>query len=50
MSVQMMTDLTKLGQQIATDDSVRVLVLQSQDPDFFVAHFDTSVVIQKTIE
>lgn len=50
MSVQMMADLTELGQRIATDDSVRVLVLQSQDPDFFVAHFDTSVVIQKTIE
>ncbi len=50
MSVQMMADLTELGQRIATDDSVRVLVLQSQAPDFFVAHFDTSVVIQKPIE
>lgn len=50
MSVQMMADLTELGQRIATDDSVRVLVLQSQDPDFFVAHFDTSIVIQKPIE
>lgn len=50
MSVEMMADLTELGQRIAMDDSVRVLVLQSQDPDFFVAHFDTPVVIQKTVE
>lgn len=50
MSVQMMSDLTELGQRISADDSVRVLVLQSQDPEFFIAHFDTPVVIQKSIE
>jgi len=50
MSIQMMVDLTKLGEQIAADDTVCVLVLQSADPDFFIVHFDTPVVIEKSIE
>jgi len=50
MTLQVMSDLTELGRKIATDDSVRVLVLQSLDPEFFVVHFDTLVVIQKSIE
>ena len=31
-------ELDKLGKEIETDDSVRVMVLQSALPDFFIAH------------
>jgi enoyl-CoA hydratase/carnithine racemase len=49
MSVQMMLDLTKLGEQTAVDDDVRVIVLQSADPEFFIVHFDANVVLKKPI-
>jgi enoyl-CoA hydratase/carnithine racemase len=36
------TELQALVSEIETDDSVKVLVFQAADPDFFIAHFDTS--------
>ena len=33
-------DLRRLGPLLAADDRVRVVVLQSANPDFFIAHFD----------
>lgn len=45
LSVSMMTELTQLANDAADDDEVRVLVLQSDNPDFFIAHFDTPAVI-----
>lgn len=50
MSVEMMLELTKLGEQIAADNNVRVLVLQSADPDFFIVHFEVKVVIDRVVE
>ena len=36
------TELQALVSEIETDQSVKVLVFQAADPDFFIAHFDTS--------
>lgn len=36
------TELQVLVSEIETDPSVKVLVFQTADPDFFIAHFDTS--------
>ena len=30
---------------VAVDDSVRAVVLRSDDPDFFIAHFDVSAIV-----
>lgn len=39
-------DLAKFGAAVAEDDEVRVVVLRSADPDFFIAHFDVSAILQ----
>jgi enoyl-CoA hydratase/carnithine racemase len=32
--------------RLAVDDAVRVVVLRSANPDFFIAHFDVSLILQ----
>lgn len=36
--------LAKFGNTVAADDDVRCVVLRSNDPDFFIAHFDVSLI------
>jgi len=36
--------LAKFGNAVADDDDVRCVVLRSADPDFFIAHFDVSLI------
>ena len=36
--------LAKFGAAVAADDDVRCVVLRSDDPDFFIAHFDVSLI------
>ena len=36
--------LAKFGNAVAADDDVRCVVLRSDDPDFFIAHFDVSLI------
>ncbi|NRA08157.1 MAG: hypothetical protein HRU02_08335, partial [Myxococcales bacterium] len=38
--------LDALGRQVSEDDAVRVLVLRSADPDFFIAHGDVETIVQ----
>ncbi|MGE4322171.1 MAG: enoyl-CoA hydratase/isomerase family protein [Sphingobium sp.] len=45
LSVAILGDLDDLGRKAAMDDTVRVIVLQSADPDFFIAHFDVNAVL-----
>ncbi|MGC4948852.1 enoyl-CoA hydratase/isomerase family protein [Streptomyces sp. DT224] len=40
LSVAVMTDLRRLLTTLAGDDTVRVIVFDSADPDFFLAHVD----------
>lgn len=36
--------LAKFATAVAADDDVRCVVLRSDDPDFFIAHFDVSLI------
>lgn len=45
MTVPLFRDLMVLADTTATDDAVRVVVLRSADPDFFIAHFDVSAIL-----
>jgi enoyl-CoA hydratase/carnithine racemase len=38
-------EMARLAGELAGDDSVRVVVLQSANPDFFIAHFDVSLIL-----
>lgn len=40
----MIGDLARLGPELERDDDVRVVVLQSADPDFFIAHADVTLI------
>jgi enoyl-CoA hydratase/carnithine racemase len=44
LDMDMLIDLDRLGQAIAQDDSIKVMVLQSANPDFFVAHADLGTI------
>jgi enoyl-CoA hydratase/carnithine racemase len=37
-------DMVRLAGELAADDDVRVVVLQSANPAFFIAHFDVSLI------
>ena len=50
ITLQLFGELARLSQQIADDDAVRVLVMKSANPDFFLAHFDVSAIQQFPIE
>jgi len=38
-------ELAQLAQEIAKDDAVLALVLRSDDPDFWLAHFDVAAIV-----
>lgn len=38
-------ELIRLGQQVGDDEDVRVLILKSANPEFFLAHFDVSAIL-----
>ncbi|MFI6172771.1 enoyl-CoA hydratase/isomerase family protein [Nocardia sp. NPDC051052] len=44
LNVAMMSDLRKLLSALRDDDSIRVIVFDSADPEFFIAHVDMSLV------
>lgn len=50
MTVTMLRDLLSFGATVADDDGVRVVVLRSADPDFFIAHFDVESLAAMPIE
>ena len=39
-------ELLRLGKQIEADDDVRVFILRSANPDFFLAHFDIHAILE----
>jgi enoyl-CoA hydratase/carnithine racemase len=41
---QMYPEMARLAAALADDDHVRVVVLRSANPDFFIAHFDVSII------
>ena len=45
MTLPLYTDLVGLTAEVEVDDAVRVVVFQSADPDFFIAHFDVEAIL-----
>ena len=45
MTFQLYQDLVAFTAEVEKDDTVKVLVLQSADPDFFIAHFDVEAIL-----
>jgi enoyl-CoA hydratase/carnithine racemase len=41
----LMLELDRFGREVADDESVRVVVVDSADPDFFIAHADVSLIL-----
>ncbi len=45
MTLSLYSELCDLTETVETDDAVRVVVFQSADPDFFIAHFDLELIL-----
>ena len=39
-------DMRRVASELAMDEAVRVVVLRSANPDFFIAHFDVGLILQ----
>jgi enoyl-CoA hydratase/carnithine racemase len=39
-------EMARLAGELAADDAVRVVVLRSANPEFFIAHFDVGLILQ----
>ena len=50
MSLELFRELRRLGNEIKDDCDVRVLVLRSADPEFFIAHFDVEAILEFSLE
>lgn len=48
LSLKMIEELFQLGGQLIVDRNTRVVIIESADPDFFIAHFDIEE-IEKSI-
>jgi len=46
MTLELFGQLATLAELVERDPDVRVLVLRSADPDFFIAHFDVELILQ----
>ena len=44
MTAQLYQDLVAFTAEVAADNEVKVLVMESADPDFFIAHFDLTLI------
>jgi enoyl-CoA hydratase/carnithine racemase len=42
----LMREMDRLGREIEVDDAVRVVVFDSANPDFFIAHADVNLILQ----
>jgi len=42
----LMSEIDRVGREIEEDENVRVVVLQSADPEFFIAHADVEMIEQ----
>lgn len=46
MDMAMLADLDRAGRQLEADPAVKVVLLQSANPDFFIAHADVTLIQQ----
>lgn len=49
LDIKLMTELSQFIQAVKTDENVKVIVLQSADPDYFVAHGDMNFITNPEI-
>jgi len=45
MTLALFGELDRFGREVGEDEAVRVVVLASDDPDFFIAHFDVEAIL-----
>src|SRR4029453_6576916 len=45
MTTDLAREIATLGREVLDDDAVRVVVLQSANPEFFIAHFDVHAIL-----
>jgi enoyl-CoA hydratase/carnithine racemase len=50
MTLPLFGDLARFSAEMAADDSVRAVVLRSDDPEFWIAHFDVEAILQFPID
>lgn len=46
MTLALFGELAQLSKDVEADDDVSVFILRSANPDFFIAHFDVSAILQ----
>ena len=45
MTLPLFGELARFSAEVAADDAVRAVVLRSDDPDFWIAHFDVEAIL-----
>ncbi|OBK26719.1 enoyl-CoA hydratase [Mycobacterium asiaticum] len=45
LDMPLANEIARLTREVATDDEVRVLIVDSADPDFFIAHADVGMIM-----
>jgi enoyl-CoA hydratase/carnithine racemase len=50
MTIALYGELVAFTAEVEVDDAVRVVVLRSADPDFFIAHFDVEAILMFPID
>jgi enoyl-CoA hydratase/carnithine racemase len=50
MIVKMLFELAEAADRLANDDAVRVVVLRSANPEWFIAHFDVEAILSFPVE
>jgi enoyl-CoA hydratase/carnithine racemase len=46
LDLELILELDRFGREVAADDSIRVVIVDSADPEFFAAHADVSLIQQ----
>lgn len=50
MTIDLLRELMRFASAVSTDENIRAVVVQSADPDFFIAHFDVSAILQFPVD
>ena len=45
LDLQLLAEIGRLTEEVAADDDVRVLIVDSADPEFFIAHADVGLIL-----
>jgi len=50
MTLPLYAEISRFGAEVGDDESIRAVVLKSANPDFFIAHFDVTAILDFPIE